>query len=67
MDEKSSRLSLEEVIRLVREASRQRFATRPGTTEHREAIRAELEADHEFDEVVRLADQPGPLVNTPAD
>ena len=67
MDETSSPHSLEEVIRLVREASRHRFATRPGTTEHGDAIRAELKADHEFDEVLRLADEQPPLVSTSAD
>ncbi len=67
MADHTSRQSLEETIARVREASHLRFATRPGTTEHRDAIRAELKADHEFDDALRESDEGRRLVTSPAE
>ena len=51
--EESSQRRLSKIIARLRRASVERFQTRPGSAEHRQAIDAELVLDHELDDAVQ--------------
>lgn len=54
--EESSPRRLSQIIARLRRASLERFQTRPGSEEHRQAIDAELVLDHELDDAVQDED-----------
>ncbi len=45
--------TLEEVVERVRDTAHDRFRFRPGTAEHGEAIAAEIDADHAFNDEIQ--------------